>query len=121
MEWGRIAPGVWKRQVGEAAGVTPLGLLDLQPRQEALQALGERSLPFDPDAVGAEIAGSRVVVRLPLAADEKLFGLGLQFVKLDQRGRTRYLRVNSDPEQDTGETHAPVPFLVSSRGYGVLV
>ena len=58
---------------------------------------------------------------LPLEADEKIFGLGLQFMKVNHRGRTRYLRVNSDPVQDTGETHAPVPFYVSSRGYGILV
>ncbi len=29
--------------------------------------------------------------------------------------------MNSDPRQDTGESHVPVPFYVSSRGYGVLV
>ncbi len=42
-------------------------------------------------------------------------------MQVEQRGKTRYLRVNSDPKQDTGESHAPVPFYVSSKGYGVLV
>jgi alpha-D-xyloside xylohydrolase len=58
---------------------------------------------------------------LPLEEGEKLFGLGLQFMRVNHRGRTRFLRVNSDPKQDTGETHAPVPFYVSSRGYGLLI
>jgi len=42
-------------------------------------------------------------------------------MRINQRGYTRYLRVNSDPAQDTGESHAPAPFYVSSHGYGVLV
>src|SRR5439155_4822725 len=86
-----------------------------------LEAMGAAAFPFAPEAVTAESAGQRLIVRVPLEADEHLFGFGLQFLKLNQRGRTRYLRVNSDPRQDTGETHAPVPFYVSSRGYGALL
>jgi alpha-D-xyloside xylohydrolase len=31
------------------------------------------------------------------------------------------LRVNADPNMDSGDSHAPVPFYVTTRGYGVLV
>lgn len=27
--------------------------------------------------------------------------------------------LSSDPKQDTGETHAPVPLVISDRGYGI--
>jgi alpha-glucosidase (family GH31 glycosyl hydrolase) len=121
MDWTRIAPGIWKAVAGESEPVTPLSLLNLQPSLKALDELGDRPLPFSLDAITRQLAGSRIVVQAPLTADEKLFGLGLQFMKLNHRGRTRYLRVNSDPEQDTGETHAPVPFYVSTRGYGLLL
>jgi alpha-glucosidase (family GH31 glycosyl hydrolase) len=121
MDWSQIAPGVWRAVVGDPAEVTPLALLGLAPSLEALRELGERSLPPAGAAAVAEIAGPRTVVRLPLTEAERLFGLGLQFMKVNHRGRPRYLRVNSDPRQDTGETHAPVPFLVSSEGYGLLV
>src|SRR6476646_3021837 len=120
MNWTRIAPGVWKAVIGEPEEPTPLALLGIEPAAEALQQLGNPALPLGPDAVTEQVVGLRTVVRLPLAPEEKLFGLGLQFFKVNQRGRTRYLRVNSDPRQDTGETHAPVPFYVSSRGYGIL-
>lgn len=120
MDWSRVAPGVWKAVVGAPEKPTPLSLMELQPSMAALEEMGDRAFPFSPEAIIGGIAGSRVVVQVPLKPDEKLFGLGLQFFKLDHRGRTRYLRVNSDPRQDTGESHAPVPFYVSSRGYGVL-
>src|SRR5690349_20322963 len=121
MNWSRAAPGVWKAVVGEPEEPTPLALLRTQPALGALEKVGHAVFPLDSGSVTEQVVGSRIVVRLPLAPDEKLFGLGLQFFKVNQRGRTRYLRVNSDPRQDTGETHAPVPFYVSSRGYGVLV
>ncbi|UUZ96253.1 glycoside hydrolase family 31 protein [Paenibacillus sp. P25] len=77
--------------------------------------------PFPLEGEDCERDARRILLRLPLTADEKLYGLGLHFMRMNHRGRTRFLRVNSDPKQDTGETHAPVPFIVSDRGYGVLI
>ncbi len=87
----------------------------------ALRAMGDAPFPFDASAVAMERVGGRTILRLPLKPKEPVFGLGLQMMRLNQRGTTRYLRVNSDPRQDTGETHAPVPFYVEGSGYGVLV
>jgi alpha-D-xyloside xylohydrolase len=56
-----------------------------------------------------------------LVANEELYGFGLQFFSLKHRGKKRVIRVNADPPKDTGESHAPVPFYVSSLGYGILV
>ncbi|HEY3378800.1 MAG TPA: TIM-barrel domain-containing protein [Armatimonadota bacterium] len=121
LSWSIVAPGVWRAIVGTPEALTPLAVSGATPRVEALAALGAADFPFAPDAIAAEVVSDKQVIRLPLAEEEELFGLGLQFMRVNQRGRTRYLRVNSDPKQDTGETHAPVPFYVSSRGYGVLV
>jgi alpha-D-xyloside xylohydrolase len=38
-----------------------------------------------------------------------------------QRGSKKRLRVNADPKMDTGDSHAPVPFYVTTRGYGIFV
>ncbi len=65
--------------------------------------------------------GDRLVLRFPIGPDERLYGLGLQFRSLDQRGTVRRLRVDHYGSQDTGATHAPCPVYVSSRGYGVFV
>lgn len=50
-----------------------------------------------------------------------VYGLGLQFMSFAQRGLKKLLRVNADPKMDSGDSHAPVPFYVTTRGYGVLV
>ncbi|WP_248925211.1 TIM-barrel domain-containing protein [Paenibacillus hamazuiensis] len=120
--WQEKAPGVWSAVVGQPKGVTPLSAADCKPLTEALRRMGGAELPFARDEVQVEaLAGGGYLLRLPLAEQEKLFGLGLQFMRMNHRGRTRYLRVNSDPKQDTGESHAPVPFYVTDRGCGVLV
>jgi len=88
---------------------------------DSLEAMDEKQFPFNIDSIITEQVGNKTIACFPLDKDEKIFGLGLQFIRLNHRGRTRYLRVNSDPIMDIGETHAPVPFYVSSKGYGVLV
>ena len=37
------------------------------------------------------------------------------------RGSKKLLRVNADPEINTGDSHAPVPFYVTTHGYGVFI
>ena len=120
LRWQREAPGVWSAAAGKPEALTPLGVAGVAPRLEALHGLGEPA-GFAPPPADIVTVHGRVVVALPLEEKEALFGLGLQFHRLNHRGRTRMLRVNSDPKEDTGETHAPVPLLISSRGFGVLV
>jgi alpha-D-xyloside xylohydrolase len=45
----------------------------------------------------------------------------LQLQSFQQRGKKKTLRVNADPLMDSGDSHAPVPFYVTSAGYAVLV
>lgn len=122
LNWIQAAPGVWKITVGSPDGLTPLACLNRKPRTEAMKELPEEDWPFGEDEIGLKaLTAGGSLLSLPLDPGEELYGMGLQFMRMNQRGRTRYLRVNSDPKQDTGETHAPVPFLVSGRGYGILV
>ncbi len=122
--WQEVAPGVWRATVGQPEALSPRALLSaagVRPRHDALAHLPSAPFPLPLGQVSAEVTSHRTVFRLPLDPEEKLLGLGLQLFTVNHRGRTRYLRVNSDPRQDTGETHAPVPFYVSTRGYGVFV
>lgn len=121
LTWHEFASGIWRSVVGVPEKLTPLGVVEAAPRAAALEMMESTAFPLSRAAARTETVSGKTVVRLPLEKEEDLYGLGLQFMRLNQRGRTRYLRVNSDPRQDTGETHAPVPFYVSSRGYGVLV
>jgi len=62
-----------------------------------------------------------VLTSFSLAADEEIFGGGLQFHSLAQRGKTKMLKVNADPRDDLGNSHAVTPFFLSTRGYGLFV
>jgi alpha-D-xyloside xylohydrolase len=101
--------------------MTPLAWMGKEPLRPALEAMGDAALPFPLDELEVAEASGCMVLSLPLDEHEPLYGLGLQLLRMNHRGRTRYLRVNSDPKQDTGETHAPVPLLISARGYGILI
>ncbi len=59
------------------------------------------------------------VLEFPLTADEELYGFGLQLKEFTHKHRKLLLRTNSDPVAATGDSHAPVPFFVSTRGYGM--
>lgn len=58
---------------------------------------------------------------LPLDAGEQIYGLGLQLKCFNLRGRKLTIRPQADPIAPNGESHAPVPFFVSSKGYGIYV
>ncbi len=59
------------------------------------------------------------VLEIPVSPDEHFYGLGLQLKQLDWKGRHARLKVNADPIAPTGDSHAPVPFFVSTAGYGI--
>lgn len=118
--WYQVAPGVWKIRLGSPEEISPVRTRLVEPATEAM-----RKLPVIQEPV-LGIPEFRVTDRgsllgFPLAAHEHLYGFGLQFFSIDHRGKKCTTRVNADPSKDTGDSHAPVPFYVSSRGYGILV
>ena len=118
--WSLIAPGIWRATFGTPEAMTPVSSRTVPPDAAALRRMG--AVAQAPLPAPQVTAGSRgTEVRLPLAAEEQIYGLGLQFFSVQHRGRKVTTRVNADPRGDTGDSHAPVPFYVSSRGYGVLV
>ena len=62
---------------------------------------------------------SGCTLEFPIEDDCHIFGFGLQIKDLDHRGRKLRLDVNADPPGSTGESHAPVPFFVTNKGYGM--
>ncbi|GAB4051473.1 TIM-barrel domain-containing protein [Spirosoma litoris] len=120
-QWQQIAPGVWKSVVGSSDGITPLAVADVKPRLDGLQKLGERSFPTQLGESFHEKTDNKTFLRFPLQQGEQLFGLGLNFKSVQQRGTIKTLHVDHYNGKDNGRTHAPVPFYVSSLGYGVLI
>jgi len=60
-------------------------------------------------------------VELPLGPGAEVYGFGLQFLSFNQRGKKKVARVNADPKMDAGDSHAPVPFYITTQGIGVLI
>ena len=56
-----------------------------------------------------------------LAPDEKLFGCGESFTRLDKRGQKVVLWTNDANGVQSGRMYKPIPFFMSSRGYGMFV
>src|ERR1017187_6258785 len=56
-----------------------------------------------------------------LSPDEKLFGCGESFTRLDKRGQKVVLWANDANGVESGRMYKPIPFFMSSRGYGMFV
>ncbi len=119
-EWAEAAPGIWKASIGEPQ-VSLLKTAEINPKTTALQKLPVVNFPFDKSKIRAEVLNGKTYLRFPLKRGEELFGLGLNFKTHNQRGRIMTLHVDHYGNSDNGRTHAPVPFYVSTEGYGVLI
>ena len=56
-----------------------------------------------------------------LSPGEKLFGCGESFTRLDKRGQKVVLWANDANGVESGRMYKPIPFFMSSRGYGMFV
>jgi len=56
-----------------------------------------------------------------LSPNEKIFGCGESFTKLDKRGQKVHLFVADPQGPETQGMYKPVPFFMSSRGYGMFM
>jgi Alpha-glucosidases, family 31 of glycosyl hydrolases len=121
IQWKEQYPGVWKGTFGQPEKYTLLGAADSKPRAATLEQLQSTDFPFPKMEVHAELIDGKTYVRMPLTKNEQIYGLGLNFQTVHQRGKILNLHVDHYGGKDNGRTHAPVPFYVSSKGYGVLV
>ena len=114
-----VYPGVWRFTLGAPEQITPVSARRYPPATDALRKLpAVKSAPVTPAGIRSKRG---YLATLPLAPGEIVYGLGLQLQSFIQRGLKKKLRVNADPRIDSGDSHAPVPFYVTTQGYGVLV
>lgn len=121
VEWKEEAAGVWNISIGAPEKINLLSELNITPKLDAISRLGDVSLPVSKDDISYKLVDGKTYIRFPLEKGEKIFGLGLNFKTVEQRGRIMRLHVDHYGGKDNGRTHAPVPFFVSSRGYGALI
>ncbi|MFT3746837.1 MAG: glycoside hydrolase family 31 protein [Agriterribacter sp.] len=121
MDWVPVAPGVWKTITGNPENIDPLRIAGIKPDMNTLQKLGETAFPENLRQSTGEQYDAKTMLWFPLSKNEQLFGLGLNFKSVQQRGTVKELQVDHYGGEDNGRTHAPVPFYISDNGYGVLV
>jgi alpha-glucosidase (family GH31 glycosyl hydrolase) len=120
-EWTEVAPGVWKRVAGIPDKLDLFNAAGIKPSIEALTKMGTAAFPLPAGDIVAEVVDGETYLRFPLEKDEQIFGFGLNFKTVHQRGKILQLHVDHYGGTDNGRTHAPVPFYVSDRGYGVFI
>lgn len=121
IRWTAVEPGVWKGVVGTPESYSLLDVAGCKPLEEGFTRLPEVTLPPLADQITVTLQDGKTYVSVPLQRKEQLYGFGLNFKTVHQRGRIMNLHVDHYDGRDDGRTHAPVPFYVSSLGYGVLV
>ncbi|MBD3627343.1 TIM-barrel domain-containing protein [Cyclobacterium sp.] len=121
IQWESIAPGIWKGTTGIPESYDLLSAADPTTKMAAIEKLGAAPFPLDKKEVTARQKDGKTYLRFPLKREEQLFGFGLNFKTVHQRGRILRLHVDHYGGVDNGRTHAPVPFYVSDLGYGIFI
>ncbi|MHC5108327.1 MAG: glycoside hydrolase family 31 protein [Planctomycetota bacterium] len=121
-EWKKIGNGLWSVQLGSLEGETKYSdLAGAPPKIAQLNRLVDLPLPPTARQIQYRVSEDhKVSVRIPTDSDEQIFGFGLQFDRT--RHNRRILTLNVDHfARGGGATHAPVPFYMSTKGYGVFI
>lgn len=121
LSWSEVAPGVWRAVVGRPEAYNLFSAAGITPNTDALSRIQKGDFPLSKEKIVAKPADGKIHLRFPLERSEQIFGLGLNFKTVHQRGRVMELHVDHYGGKDDGRTHAPVPFYVSDRGYGVFI
>ena len=117
-----IAPGVWRLRFGTPEKITPVSMRSEPIKVDGFTQLpASNVMPFPTADVGFRPTGRGCLVDLPMESNEQVFGFGMNFKVLNATGMRRAMRVTDAPETEMGDSHAPVPFYVSTRGYGVFI
>ena len=116
----KVAAGIWKVTYGTPGKHLPTEFKE-KPLTDALNKLPDNSPPFDLKSIHFSEMPSGVLAEMKVDSSERFYGFGLQINSFEQRGMRREIRTNSWPVGNVGFSHAPMPFYISSKGYGVLV
>jgi alpha-D-xyloside xylohydrolase len=120
MGWDKLANGVYSTSIGDLSKeVRYSDLAGAPPKVDALNQLPD--VPLNKALKGIKyrvLSDHRVMVHIPTDPDEKVYGFGLQFDGTMKSQQIVELKVDHFSEGG-GATHAPTPFYISSKGYGV--
>ena len=118
-----IMPGVWRVRIGEPEAFTPGRAREQAPDAEAAKRLpAPGPLPFKLSEIRGSVTAARTVVGIPCdEPNDQIYGFGLDPRAYEQKGLRKALTVCAGVLDKTGASHGPVPFYLSTKGYGVYV
>jgi alpha-D-xyloside xylohydrolase len=124
-----IAPGIWRLHFGNTERFTPTRFRSADVDKVNLKRMpSTRTMPLDAAKISFQVSERGCSLQLPMTSGENIYGFGLHTELFDltqskqgQTGRRVSLKPTDTPENELGESHAPAPFYVSSKGYGVFV
>lgn len=119
----QVLPGVWRVRFGTPERFTPVAVRESGPRVEAFEALpAVGTAPIGPELIRCRITPSRTTVYVPCnETGEQIYGFGLDPGAYEQKGLFKHLTVCAGVVGKTGASHGPVPFYLSTKGYGIYV
>lgn len=79
----------------------------------------ETSVSFTNDSFSCRSTERGFIVEYEMEEGTEVFGFGLQLKRLNHTGAKVTVRCNADPLTPSGDSHAPVPFFVTNKGYGM--
>ena len=118
--WQKLAHGVYVAELGETENLYRYSdLAGAPPKLKKLDTLADVPLAKALENTRYRVSkDGKIMVHIPTEPGEKIYGYGLQFDKTMRSGKVIELKVDHY-SKDGGSTHAPVPFYLSSKGYGL--
>ena len=118
----QVEPGVWRLRLGTPERFTPTSFRAAEPLHEALgRVTPVDRLPLRAAEIRLVKTGRGCTVQLPMKANEQIFGFGMNIRLFNMTDRRVFIRASNAPDSVLNDSHAAVPFYVSSAGYGVFV
>lgn len=123
----KISNGVYKYVFGQPETVNADTFRYKAPKLDKLAELSDLPEPFGKDGENIRSYTTRrgFTLEIPMDMKEEIYGFGLQMKCISSNQQKKFLRTNADPVANTGDSHAPVPFYVSTfdreTSYGLLV
>ncbi|TVX96707.1 alpha-xylosidase [Cohnella terricola] len=107
----------WKLIIRDANGSI---VTETRGFSDGKSLLNTNGLPFSFRRSSSDF-GNNAAASFLLRPDEKLYGTGESFTRLNKRGQKINLFTTDALSAQTAKMYKPVPFFLSSRGYGLFV
>jgi alpha-D-xyloside xylohydrolase len=117
-----VADGIWRIRLGKPEALSPTRFRSGAIQMQSLNKMGgPKEPPIKAGEIEFQASARGCAVTLPMSVGEHIYGLGLNTHGFDKTNTRQTLIPSDNPDLDGGPSHSPVPFYVSTDGYGVFV